>query len=120
MSNEQHPQPCTDWRGVARVGALRSARASRARLLLKSRRGMSLVEVMVVIAIILTLMGIIGYGVMQVFGDSQVDMTKLTMTKISERATMYSVKSVGQRATAFFNTESAAALSFCRRNHCPA
>lgn len=63
-----------------------------ARGMLRSRRGMSLVEVMVVIAIILTLMGIIGYGVMQVFSDANVDMTKLTMTKISERAQMYHVR----------------------------
>ena len=59
------------------------------RELLNSRRGMSLVEVMVVIAIILTLMGIIGYGVMTVFQDSKVDTTILTMGRVNERVEIY-------------------------------
>lgn len=60
-----------------------------------SRRGMSLVEVMVVIAIILTLMSIIGLGVMSVFQDSQVDTTKLQMTRVAERIQIYSLRNKG-------------------------
>lgn len=61
----------------------------------RSRRGMSLVEVMVVIAIILTLMSIIGFGVMSVFQDSQVDTTKLQMTRVAERIQIYSLRHKG-------------------------
>ena len=46
-----------------------------------SRRGMSLVEVMVVIAIILTLMSVLAIGVSAIFSDSQVDTTRLTMSR---------------------------------------
>ena len=60
--------------------ALRDARIRR-----RGRRGMSLVEVMVVIAIILTLMSVIGYGVMSVFQNSRVDTTKLQMARVAER-----------------------------------
>jgi general secretion pathway protein G len=58
----------------------------------RNRRGMSLVEVMVVIAIIVTLMGIIGYGVMQSWGNAQVDMTVLTMGEVNKRIELYSLK----------------------------
>src|SRR6478672_10801502 len=70
---------------VSRV--LASRRGSRSR-----RRGMSLVEVMVVIAIILTLMSIIAIGVWSIFSDSQVDTTKLTMNKIDERLEIYMLR----------------------------
>ena len=55
----------------------------------RRRRGMSLVEVMVVIAIILTLMSIIAIGVWGIFSDSKVDTTRLTMTKVNERLEIY-------------------------------
>lgn len=57
-----------------------------------AHRGMSLVEIMVVIAIILTLMGIVGYGVMQVWESSRVETTKLQMGRIVERIQIYTVK----------------------------
>lgn len=60
--------------------------------LMRSRRGMSLVEVMVVIAIILTLMGIIGYGVISVWENSRVETTRLQMGRIVERVQIYTVK----------------------------
>jgi general secretion pathway protein G len=50
---------------------------------------MSLVEVMVVIAIILTLMSIIAIGVWGIFSDSKVDTTRLTMTKVNERLEIF-------------------------------
>lgn len=56
------------------------------------RRGMSLVEVMVVIAIILTLMSILAFGVMSVFQDSQVETTRLQMGKVAERVDMFMLK----------------------------
>lgn len=59
---------------------------------LRSRRGMSLVEVMVVIAIILTLMSIIGIGAMTVFANSRVDTTWLTMSEVDKRIELYSLK----------------------------
>lgn len=61
----------------------------------QSRRGMSLVEVMVVIAIILTLMSVIGYGVMTVFQNSRVDTTKLQMARVAERVQIYSLRHKG-------------------------
>ncbi len=70
-----------------RPGAARSVGA-----LLRSRRGMSLVEVMVVIAIIITLMGIVGYGVMTVYQDAQVQTTQLQMGRVAERIQIYQVK----------------------------
>ena len=57
-----------------------------------ARRGMSLIEVMVVIAIILTLMGVIAIGVMQAFGDAQVSTTQITMGKVSERIEIYMLR----------------------------
>jgi len=58
----------------------------------RSRKGMSLVEVMVVIAIILTLMSVIGVGVMSVFNNSKVDTTILTMGKVNQRVQIYMLR----------------------------
>ena len=58
----------------------------------RSRRGMSLVEVMVVIAIILTLMSVLAIGVWSIFSDSQVDTTKLTMSKVNEKIEIYTLR----------------------------
>lgn len=59
----------------------------------RNRRGMSLVEVMVVIAIIVTLMGIVGLGALTWFGNAQVETTKLQMHEVNKRIEMYVVKS---------------------------
>lgn len=77
-------------RGVAAQEARPSADDTFARRV--ARRGMSLLEVMVVIAIILTLMGVLAFGVMQVFGDSQVQTTLLTMGKVDERVQIYMLR----------------------------
>jgi general secretion pathway protein G len=58
----------------------------------RSRRGMSLVEVMVVIAIILTLMSVLALGVWQVFGESQGQTTRLTMGKVSQRIEIFMLR----------------------------
>ncbi len=63
-----------------------------ARRALDARRGMSLVEIMVVIAIITTLMGVVGYGVMQVWQSSRVDTTVLQMGEVNKRIELYSLK----------------------------
>ena len=67
-----------NWRSLGRI--------------VRSRKGMSLVEVMVVIAIILTLMGILTWGIFTVFSDSQVDTTKLQMNRVAERIEIYGVR----------------------------
>jgi general secretion pathway protein G len=74
---------------AALATALAPAAAGRRR---RSRRGMSLVEVMVVIAIILTLMSVLALGVWSIFSDSKVDTTKLTMSKVSQRVEVYSLR----------------------------
>ena len=60
--------------------------------LARARRGMTLVEVMVVIAIVLTIMSILAYGVMSVYQNSLVETTKLQLGRIQERVLIYSVK----------------------------
>lgn len=59
---------------------------------LRSRRGMSLVEVMVVIAIILVLMSVVGFGALTIFQNSKVDTTLLTMGEVTKRIEIYSLK----------------------------
>ena len=64
---------------------LREARRDR-------RRGMSLVEVMVVIAIIVTLMAIVGGGAIYAFNASKVSTTELQLKEVAKRVQMYSLK----------------------------
>lgn len=76
---------------VQRKDGLLAARAA-ARALLRDRRGrrgMSLIEVMVVIAIILTVMGVLSYGIMSAFDDSQRQTTILAMSKANDRVQIY-------------------------------
>lgn len=76
---------------VQRTDGLLAARAA-ARTLLRDRRGrrgMSLIEVMVVIAIILTVTGVLSYGIMSAFQDSQVQTTQLSMSKVNDRVQIY-------------------------------
>ncbi len=71
-----------DWRVLASTPLARKA----------ARRGMSLVEVMVVIVIILTLTGVLTYGVMTVFGQSQADTTRLMMGKVAQQIEIYGMR----------------------------
>ncbi|MCA9566254.1 MAG: type II secretion system protein GspG [Myxococcales bacterium] len=73
-----------DWRDLTRDPRLHD--------LLRSRKGMSLVEVMVVIVIILTLTGVLTYGVMTVFGQSQADTTRLMMGKVAQQIEIYGMR----------------------------
>ena len=59
---------------------------------LRDRRGMSLVEVMVVIAIILVLMSVVGFGALTIFQNRKVDTTMLTMGEVTKRIEIYSLK----------------------------
>lgn len=85
----QRPEPIEV---VPPAGEVQEIARQSARSLFRSRRGMSLVEVMVVIAIILTLMGVLGFGVMQIFQTSQVQTTILTMNKVNDRVQIYMLR----------------------------
>lgn len=58
----------------------------------RRRRGMSLVEVMVVIAIILTMMAVLGWGVMRSYQDACVSTTEIAMTKVGESVEMFTLR----------------------------
>lgn len=70
----------------------RAAKLEAVRNILNDRRGMSLVEVMVVIAIILTLMSVVGYGAFNFYQQSLQETTKIQMTQIAERAQIHVMK----------------------------
>jgi len=57
-----------------------------------TRRGMSLLEVMVTIAIILTLMGVLAYGVISTFVVAQERTTELTLGKVAERLEIHMMR----------------------------
>jgi general secretion pathway protein G len=61
----------------------------------RRRRGVSLVEVMVTIAILLTLMSLVGIGVFTTWEWSRVDVTRLTMGRIGELVEMYRLREGG-------------------------
>ena len=71
-----------------------SQRVDAARRALRSarRRGMSLIEIMVVIVIILTLMSAIGYGVMSSFNVAMEDTTRITMGRINEKIEIHMLR----------------------------
>lgn len=68
--------------------ALKTARKNARR----GRRGMSLVEIMVVIAIVLTMMSILAWGVMSTYQDSLQDTTTITMTKLGNSIELYALR----------------------------
>jgi general secretion pathway protein G len=72
------------WRQVA-------ASRDRSRLL-KSRRGMTLFEVMIVIAIIVMVMGALLVGVMSSFNQASAATTELTMGKIDSAIQTYTIR----------------------------
>ena len=71
------------------------ARSSLA-LAVASRKGMSLVEIMVVIAIIGVLMTVIAVNVLGFLGDANQDATKIQIRKIDEALTVYAAKHQGK------------------------
>ncbi len=70
-----------DWRSIAPV-----AKA------LSSRKGMTLVEVMVVIVIVLMLTGVLAWGVMGMFGEGKIGMSELMVTKAAQRVEVYGMR----------------------------
>lgn len=65
---------------------------AKARRALRSERGMSLVEVMVVIAIIVTLMSIVGFGAFTFWENARVQTTQLQMGEMTKRIEIYALK----------------------------
>ncbi|MCB9665913.1 MAG: type II secretion system protein GspG [Alphaproteobacteria bacterium] len=72
----------------ARLAALRAARVPTRR----ARRGMTLMEVMIVIAIILLLMGVLTFGLASMFGEAQGDAAGLMIQRIDQKVKIYKVK----------------------------
>jgi general secretion pathway protein G len=68
--------------------AMRAARQSDGR----RRRGMTLMEVMIVIAIILLLMGALTFGLTGMFSEAQGDTARLQIVRINERVRIYKIK----------------------------
>lgn len=62
------------------------------RLAARRRRGMTLMEVMIVIAIILLLMGVLSFGLASMFGEAQGDAARLQIQRIDERVKLYKIK----------------------------
>lgn len=58
----------------------------------RSRRGMTLMEVMIVIAIILLLMGALTFGLSSMFAEAQGDTAALSISRINDRVRIYQVK----------------------------
>jgi general secretion pathway protein G len=81
-----------------RLASLRAAAASRSGVL-ASRRGMSLVEIMVVIAIIGVLMTVIAVNVLGFLDDANADATKIQIKKMEESLTVYAAKHKGKFPT---------------------
>lgn len=69
------------------MGALRDVGAMR-----RMRRGMTLMEIMIVIAIILLLMGALTFGLAGIFGDAQRSTAELSISRINEKVKIYQVK----------------------------
>lgn len=57
----------------------------------RRRRGMALIEVMVTIAIVVTLMAIVAMGVMTTWQWARVDLTKLTMGRVGQQVEVYRI-----------------------------
>lgn len=58
----------------------------------RRRRGMTLMEVMIVIAIILLLMGALAFGLTELFGEAQGDTARLMIGKIDQKVKIYKIK----------------------------
>jgi general secretion pathway protein G len=61
---------------------------------------MSLVEIMVVIAILLTLMSVLAYGVFSIYETARGQMTALQITKVAERVDVYALNKKHPPSTA--------------------
>lgn len=66
------------------------------RALWQSQRGLTLVEIMVVIAILGTLMAIVGVNVVNQMQEANVETTKLQISQIQQNLAMYAAKHKGK------------------------
>ncbi|MCB9778255.1 MAG: type II secretion system major pseudopilin GspG [Alphaproteobacteria bacterium] len=74
----------------------------------KSRRGLTLVEIMVVIAILGTLMAIVGVNIVNQLQEANVETTKLQIKQIEQNLAMYAAKHKGKFPTTSQGLEAAA------------
>ncbi len=58
----------------------------------RRRRGMTLTEVIVAIALVVILMGILGIGAFVIFDNTKVETTKLQMGEIAKRIEIFALK----------------------------
>lgn len=70
----------------------RDARLRAMRRLVSSRRGVTLIEVMIVIAILVTLMGALGFALSRAAAGAKVSQTELTLRQIESEVMLYSVR----------------------------
>ncbi len=67
----------------------KASRKKLGRLSRKGQRGMTLIEIMVVIAIIGIVMSAVGYGVMNYLAEAKVDAARVSIEKIASVLEMY-------------------------------
>lgn len=58
----------------------------------RSRRGMTLMEVMIVLAIIILLMGVLTYGLNSMFSGAQADTARIQIQQIDQRIQLFKIK----------------------------
>ena len=73
----------------------REARIRAMRRLVSSRRGVTLIEVMIVIAILVTLMGALGFALSRAAAGAKVSQTELTLRQVESEVMLYSVRKKG-------------------------
>ncbi|MCB9742760.1 MAG: type II secretion system major pseudopilin GspG [Alphaproteobacteria bacterium] len=74
---------------------------------LASQRGMTLVEIMVVIAILGTLMSVIAFGAIGALDDGNIETTKIQMKQIESALQLYAAKNKGKFPTTSEGLEAA-------------
>ncbi|MCO4747864.1 MAG: type II secretion system protein GspG [Proteobacteria bacterium] len=70
----------------------RDARYRALRKVVSSRRGVTLIEVMIVIAILVTLMGALGFALSRAAAGAKVSTTELTLRQIESEVMLYTVR----------------------------
>ena len=80
----------------------------RTRSLFASQRGMTLVEIMVVIAILGTLMAVVAFGVTARLDDANVETTKIQIRNIEQGLSLYAAKHKGKFPSTSDGLEAAA------------